>query len=152
MICSHCATEMPEISVYCPSCGRSVRDDEDEKVAIDTRDALLGSLAYVALIPAIVFLSVPPLRPSQFIRFHAWQSILFTVVAVILGLLMRLLFAILSIFPVVGLLLAWLTAGVVFLGIVVCWAVLVVKAGQGYVYELPWLERLAWHLAGREQA
>jgi len=60
---------------------------------------------------------------------------------------MRGLFALFSIFAGVGLLLATLTVGLVFLAIVFLWLVLVIKAVQGEAYELPWLGRIAAGLA-----
>lgn len=148
MICSHCAAEMPEISSYCPSCGQSVPGDSSWPRSGNLQESLLGGLAYITIIPAIIFLLVPNFKSNSFIRFHSWQSILFSVAAVIIGLGMRVIFAILSVVPFIGFLFPWLAAGLAFLAIVFLWAVLVVKAGQGEVYELPWLGQIAARLAG----
>lgn len=151
MICPHCSAEMPEISAFCPVCGRSVlasdTPDFTELHAANTREALLGALAYVALLPAIALLAVPSLKASRFVRFHAWQSLLFTLTAVILAGCMRGLFAFFSLFPGTGFLLGVLTSGLIFLALVFLWLVVVVKAVQGESYEIPWLGRLAAGLA-----
>src|SRR5436309_3254037 len=105
MTCPHCAAEMPEISAFCPVCGRSVNAPPALR-ATDTRDAVLGAFAYVTVLPAILFL-VPALRSSRFVRFHSWQSVFFAVAAAIAAFVMKLLFAIFSILPVIGFLLAW---------------------------------------------
>jgi len=42
-------------------------------------DNAAGGLAYITIIPAIVFLIVEPYKKSSFVRFHAWQSIFFYV-------------------------------------------------------------------------
>ncbi|MGD0546774.1 MAG: hypothetical protein ABR991_02970 [Terracidiphilus sp.] len=42
-------------------------------------DNAAGGLAYITLIPAIVFLIVAPFKNSSYVRFHAWQSIFFFV-------------------------------------------------------------------------
>ena len=42
-------------------------------------DNAAGGLAYVTIIPAIVFLIVEPFKRSSYVRFHAWQSIFFFV-------------------------------------------------------------------------
>ena len=154
MICSYCSTEMPEISAFCPACGLSVDGgrSEDQILPAGVRDLLLGSLAYVALVPAIVFLAVPSLGSSRFVRFHAWQSILFVVASAIAGLATRLLFFVFPVIPFVGSLLAWLSIGLVVLGIVVLWGVLVLKAALGEAFELPWLGPLAAHLASKESS
>ena len=153
MICSHCAAVMPDISAYCPTCGRSVAEGPELPtgsdaiaVAADLREAILGALAYFTILPAIIFLAVPAFRAKPFLRFHAWQSILFACASAIIGAGMKAISAILSFVPFIGFLFSWLAAGLVFLALVMLWAVLVVKAGQGEAYELPWIGQFAARL------
>jgi len=139
---------MPDISAFCPGCGHSVQQVGEPLMGVaNPQDALLGALAYLTFLPAIVFLALHAFQSKTFVRFHAWQSIFFAVATVIIGLAMRMIFAILSFVPFVGFLFAWLSVGLVFLAIVVLWAVLVVKAGQGQAYELPWLGHYAAQLS-----
>jgi uncharacterized membrane protein len=147
MTCSHCLAEMPEISRFCPVCGRRV-DGEDALLFGHRREAVLGALAYVLAVPAIVLLVVPALKASRFLRFHSWQSLLFLIASALLAVAVRVIFVILSVFSWVGFLLAWLCAGVAALAIVVLWAVLVAKAAQGESYELPLIGSVAERLAG----
>jgi uncharacterized membrane protein len=147
MICSYCSSEMPDISAYCPGCGRAVRAAAEHLIAADAREGLFGALAYLTILPAIAFLAVPAFKSQTFVRFHAWQSILFTLTAAVIVFVMRLIFALFSLVPFIGVLFAWLAVGLVFLALVVLWAVLVVKAGQGEAYELPWLGHFAARLA-----
>jgi uncharacterized membrane protein len=133
---------MPEISAFCPGCGRSVEAPETLSAA-DARDALLGSLSYITLVPAILFLAIPAFRSRRFVRFHSWQSILFSIAAAVTALLMKFLFAMLSMVPAIGFLVAWLSVGVTFIAIVVIWVVLAVKALQGQSFQLPVLGRMA---------
>ena len=123
-------------------CRRSSRPKADSP-----RDAVFGALAYVAVVPAIVFLAVPAIRQRHFVRFHAFQSLLFVVATAILTGAFRLLFVVLSILPLLGFLIAWLSSGLGFLAIVFLWAVLVAKAAQGQSYELPVIGPLATRLA-----
>src|SRR5581483_5848325 len=140
MICSYCAAEMPEISAFCPGCGRAVKTDGGQEpacpefTALGLRDALLGALSYVALVPAIVFLVLPAFRGNRFVRFHSWQSVFFTTFVVLAALALRLVFALFSFLPVVGFLLAWLSVGVAMIAAVVLWVVLVVKAIRAESY------------------
>lgn len=154
MICSYCATQMPEISAFCPRCGRSVEVEESPEIRRNqpadagARAGVLGAMAYVGLIPAIIFLLVPPLKNSRFLRFHSWQSIFFAIAAAVLVPALRLLFIIFSLLPFIGFLLAWLSLGIGFLATVTLWAVLVTKAAQGHSYELPLIGPMAARLAG----
>lgn len=144
MICPHCDAPMPDVSAFCPACGLSVAESP---AAVSSRDRALGALAYVGLIPAIILLLIPPLRRNRFVRFHSWQSILFAIASALLGLVLKLLFVILAILPVVGFLFAWLSLGIGSMGIVFLWVVLFVKAALGNYYQLPvigpWAEQLA---------
>ena len=137
---------MPEVGVFCPGCGRPVEAPETLRAA-STRDALLGALAYVPVLPAILFLSIPALRSNRFVRFHSWQSLFFAVAAAVIALLVKLLFTIFSMLPSIGFLAAWLSIGVTFIATVVIWVVLAVKAVQGQSYKLPFLGDLAAKLA-----
>jgi uncharacterized membrane protein len=141
MICSYCDAPMPDVSVFCPACGRSTMSEDS--AAGDMRARVLSALAYVAVLPAIVFLLVPALRGNRSVHFHSLQSLLFSISSLLLGLIVRLMFFIFLFLP----LLAWLLLGTVTLGIFMIWIVLVVKAAQGYDFELPVIGRLAARLA-----
>src|SRR5215467_15792287 len=134
MICSSCAAEMPEVSVYCPACGSPVKSESDPFHTSDITEQLLGVLAYIAVVPAIVLVLIPALRDRKFVRFHAWQSLLFTAAACIFAVLLRVLFLLFSVLPFGGSLVAWLLIGVGALAITILWAALLVKAGLGDRY------------------
>ena len=137
---------MPDVSAFCPACGLSLAETPG---AIDSRDRALGALAYVGLIPAVVLLLIPALRGNRFVRFHSWQSVLFTIASAMLGLALKLLFVVLAILPVVGFLLAWLSLGIGSMGIFILWLVLLVKAALGNYYQLPLIGPFAEQLATR---
>jgi len=143
---------MPEISVFCPGCGYPVKSEHElsataDLANMDSTERLLGAAAYLTFVPAILFLLIPPVKSRRFARFHSWQSILFALSAGIFALALKLVFVVLSILPLIGFLVAWLSLGVGFLAIVVLWAVLVAKAAQGRSYELPLIGPLAVRLA-----
>ena len=52
-------------------------------------DNAAGVLAYVTIIPAIVFLIVAPFKSSSYVRFHAWQSIFFFVAWAVVHILVQ---------------------------------------------------------------
>jgi uncharacterized membrane protein len=135
---------MPDVSAFCPACGLSVAETPG---TVNSRDRALGALAYVGLLPAMILLLIPALRGNRFVRFHSWQSVLFTVASALLGLVLKLLFVILAILPVIGFLLAWLSLGIGSMGIFFLWVVLLIKAALGNSYQLPvigpWAEQLA---------
>src|SRR5690348_15233553 len=156
MNCSHCSASMPEISGFCPACGRAVtaiRHDEAELqpgvagVPYFSTDALLGAVAYFPIVPAVVFLVLPAIRRKRYVRFHSWQSLLLLVGTVVLAGVTRLAFSVLSMLSSFGFLLAWLLTGLVSLALVFLWIAIVIKALVGDGYELPligsWASRLS---------
>jgi len=74
-------------------------------------DNAAGGLAYITIIPAIVFLIIAPFKSSSYVRFHAWQSIFFfvawAVVDILVGLVQNLVpstvFLTLTVLQLVGL-------------------------------------------------
>jgi uncharacterized membrane protein len=143
---------MPEVSAFCPGCGRAVTahvETGTPEVAPLSRTSFLGAIAYVGILPAIVLLAVPALREHRFVRFHAWQSLLFAAGTLVVGIVAKLLFVVLSLFPFLGFLLAWLLAGIVALAMFFLWIAMVTKAALGEVYELPFIGERAASLANR---
>lgn len=150
---------MPDISAFCPACGRSTSasagrvlpQSEDttqtENMEFGVRERVLAALAYLALVPAVLFLILPSLKTARFVKFHSWQSVFFVAVTIVLAGMTRALFWLLAIIPAIGFLFATLMAGLVTLALVTVWCILVIKALQGKGYELPWLGRWAETLA-----
>ena len=136
--CPHCGAQMPETASFCPGCGRSMRSEPRASGKVGgIPEAIAGALAYLSFIPAIVFLFVEPFKKNPFVRFHSLQCLLFWGAGILLALAVKLASLVLFIIPVLGPLLVVLVSMVVGLGIVVIWLVLVVKALQGEMYELP---------------
>jgi uncharacterized membrane protein len=152
MNCSYCSATMPEVSAFCPGCGRAVPSPVEADTADVTplsRNSFLGAVAYLGILPAVVLLAVPALREKRFVRFHAWQSLLLAAGTVVVGIVTKLLFVVLSLFPFLGFLLAWLLAGLVALAIFFLWIATVTKAALGEAYELPYIGGWAASLANR---
>jgi uncharacterized membrane protein len=95
-------------------------------------DTAAGALAYITIIPAIIFLVMAPYNTKPFVRFHAFQSI--------------------------GLFVLWFCAGFViwipFLGwavglaLLVCWVLCILKASQGSRLKLPVISDFAAKQSG----
>jgi uncharacterized membrane protein len=112
-------------------------------ISVQPKDNLLAALAYVTFIPAVVFVLVDPLKRNRFVRFHSFQSIFLTVATIVIAIVLRILYPVLTLIPVIGYLLAWLVLALALLGLVILWLVLVVKALQGATFKLPLIGSLA---------
>jgi uncharacterized membrane protein len=106
-------------------------------------DNVAGALAYVTIIPAILFLVLEPFNRRRFIRFHSFQCIFFaiawTVVWIVLAFIGHIPFlgwATLLLWPLISL------AGFVI------WLILVIKAYQGKMFKLPMIGDMAEQQAG----
>ncbi|MGA3264117.1 MAG: DUF4870 domain-containing protein [Terracidiphilus sp.] len=100
-------------------------------------DNAAGALAYVTIIPAIVFLLVEPYNKNAYVRFHSWQSIF-------LGIAMFAIEIVLSVIPIVG----WILIPFVLIGFLVLWIIVLLKALKGQRFKLPFIGDLAEKQAG----
>jgi uncharacterized membrane protein len=101
-------------------------------------DNAAGGLAYVTIIPAIIFLVIEPFNRNPFVKFHCWQSIFLCIgcigvdiVLVILGRIPFIGFFTLFLWPLVGLL------------FLIIWVICLVNAFNGKQFKLPILGDLA---------
>jgi uncharacterized membrane protein len=89
-------------------------------------DNAAGALAYVTLIPAIIFLVMAEYNRRPFIRFHAFQSIFLGIACIVLT-------TVLSFIPVIG----WILEPFVLLAFFVFWLMALIKASGGKEWEIP---------------
>lgn len=135
---------MPDPAAFCPGCGRRMIAVPGAVASTGfLKENVAGALAYFTFIPAVIFLAAMPFKRNHFVRFHSFQSIYLLIAGVLVGLVMRLMFPVLSLIPWLGYLLAWLVAILVLLAWVMLWAVAVVKALQGELFRLPVIGGLA---------
>ena len=99
-------------------------------------ETLAGALAYF-LVPAIVFLLLPPYSKNRFVRFHSFQCLGLCLAALVIGALLRVAGFGLFFVPTLGRLLILLVSVVIPLAFFAVWVVLVVKALQGEMFKLP---------------
>jgi len=148
IVCTQCGAQISEQATACLACGQQVASQPAVAGAgRGIADNLAGALAYVTFIPAIVFLSVEPFNKSRFIRFHSLQSVLLAIALGLVGLVVKIGFAVLGLVPVVGRLIMMLVLLIVAVGCFILWIVLVIKALQRQTFKLPvigdWAERQA---------
>ena len=108
---------------------------------------IVGALAYLTFLPAIIFLIRDPYNENRFVRFHSVQCLLFWGAVIPVAIALKLAGLVLFVIPVLGPLLVTLLDVVVVLAAVVLWLVLMVKAFQGEMFKLPLLGDLAEHYA-----
>jgi uncharacterized membrane protein len=89
--CAECGSTISEDAAFCSACGSSVHahsDSESMQRSVESGTNTLSSnvaamLAYLlGLLTGIIFLSLEPYKRDPFIRFHAFQSICYSVVVI----------------------------------------------------------------------
>jgi uncharacterized membrane protein len=101
-------------------------------------DNVAGMLAYVTIIPAIVFLVTAPYNKNRFIRFHSFQCLFFCLALIVISVA----FSILTVVPFMALITIPLQM-IIGLGSLIVWIVLLLKANQGQMFKLPVIGDLA---------
>lgn len=135
--CVSCGGQVPAGASACPACGRATAAAAGSVPAapagaVGLTDNMAGALAYVTIVPAIVFLVVEPYNRNRFIRFHSFQCIFAAVAWTCLWVAL----SIVAHIPVFG----WLTILIwplISLGGFVVWIILVLKAYQNQMFKLP---------------
>jgi uncharacterized membrane protein len=101
-------------------------------------DNAAGGLAYVTIIPAIIFLIVEPFNRNRFVRFHSWQCIFFAIACFVIDIALIFLGRI----PGVGLL-NFILSPLIGLGFFILWLIVMIQAFNGKQFKLPIIGDLA---------
>ncbi len=95
-----------------------------------------GAIAYLTIIPAIIFLVMEPYNRNPFVKFHAFQCLGIAVTGFCLG--------IIGIIPILG----WLVFIVGWLVLMVTIIICIIKASQGGALKLPVISKFASQQSG----
>lgn len=101
-------------------------------------DNAAGGLAYITIIPAIVFLIVAPYNRSPFVRFHSWQSIFLAIAWFVVDIAM----IVLRRLPLLGWSI-WFLWPLLSLGFLILWIIVLIKAFNGERFKVPIVGDLA---------
>jgi uncharacterized membrane protein len=101
-------------------------------------DNAASGLAYITIIPAIIFLIVEPFNRNPLVRFHSWQSIFFCIACVVIDIALDIFRRI----PFIGWTL-WFLYPLVGLGFLIVWLIVLINAFNGKRFKLPVLGDLA---------
>jgi uncharacterized membrane protein len=140
--CPTCGTQIAD-GASCPKCTAGAGHAASTPSAAGLTDNVAGALAYVTIIPAIVFLVVEPFNKKRFIRFHAFQCLFFAVAWTVLWIGL----SIIAHLPFLGWATVLIWPLISLVGFVI-WLILVLKAYQGQMFKLPVIGDMAEQQAG----
>jgi uncharacterized membrane protein len=135
MICPSCNAETGSSSAFCPHCGANTTTGAAAAIPAQQgglSETAAGAVAYITIIPAIIFLVMEPYNRSSFIRFHSWQSIFLGVTAAVVH-------TILGVIPIIG----WILLLPVSLAFLALWIFVMIKASRGERYKIPFIGNFA---------
>ena len=168
MQCPSCSTENPAGATFCQHCGASLSAaaappqgggyaQVPQPAAAPAGAAYVpaqsglsdnsaAAIAYITIIPAIIFLVMEPYNRKPFVRYHAMQCIGLHV----------LWFAVWIALMIIGMILSMVHLGLLtlilwpicWIGLVVLWVLCVVGAAQGKWFKLPIIGDFARKQAG----
>ncbi|HVZ19294.1 MAG TPA: zinc-ribbon domain-containing protein [Terriglobales bacterium] len=134
--CTNCGAAMDEGAGFCSKCGKGPASASAGGAAAapaaapaaggGLQENVAGMLAYVTIIPAIIFLVMEPYNRNRFIRFHAFQCIFLCVALIVIHI-------VLGFIPIIG----WAISLLVSLVALALWIVLLMKAYGGQKFKIP---------------
>jgi uncharacterized membrane protein len=138
--CNMCGAQIADGTTTCAACA-SRAPAAAAPVASSTgamADNVAGMLAYVTIIPAIIFLVMEPYNKNRFIRFHSFQCLFFAVALIVLNIGL----SVLAVVPFMAIITIPLHL-LIGLGALILWIILLMKANQGQMYKLPMIGDIA---------
>jgi uncharacterized membrane protein len=164
MQCPVCHNEVSPQNAFCNSCGAPITAAAAAPAGAGVpppptyaaQPVVAGSglsenaaaaLAYVTVIPAIIFLVTEPYNKIRFVRFHSFQSIGLCIVWFALWIVLTFLQMALHLIPLIGLLFIFVQL-LISLCMFVAWLIVIMKASRGEWYKLPFIGDFAERQAG----
>ena len=170
-LCSQCGASLSEQAMFCQRCGAAVPHVTTEEMgataspaniarpqpgeealgaasegasgkALPIPENIAGVVAYITIIPAVVFLFVEPFKDNHFVRFHAFQHLFLWIAGFVIAIAAGILTAILQLIPFMRVLIFPL-AGLITLAWFFVWVLLVIKAYRHEFFKLPIIGDLA---------
>lgn len=154
--CASCGASLNEGATFCVACGSQRGAAGSGPVAaspaasVGMEPNVAGLLTYVlGALTGIIFLVLEPYKNDRFVRFHAFQSIFFTVAWIVFWIAWSIVWGILGAVTGGVLGLVSLPLGLlVSLAGLACWIFLMYKAYKGERYMLPYIGDLSAKQAG----
>lgn len=161
--CANCGTAWSEGAGFCANCGKPVGTTTYTAATQATQPVLspsaptnsglasnlAGALAYVlGFISGVVFLVLEPYRRDRFVRFHAMQSILFSVACIVFSIAWSIVWGILFSFSDALVFVDLPLRLLISLGLFLLWLFVMFQAYGKREYHIPFIGALAEKHAG----
>jgi uncharacterized membrane protein len=150
--CAKCGSLLSEGAAFCTVCGSPVAGVQNPVpgTTAGMTSNVAAALSYLlGIITGVLFLAMEPYKRDPFVRFHAFQSICFSVVAILLGMIWnRILWAGFYTFGFLVSLLG-LVGSLIGLAMIGYWLFLMYKAYNKEQYRIPIIGEFALRQASK---
>lgn len=154
MQCPSCSQEVS--GSFCNFCGATLAAASagGGSASVPTTNAGAGlspnaaaAIAYLTIIPSIVFLVLEPYKNMKLVRFHSIQNIALAVVWIVAYVALAVFGIVMHFIPFFGILILLLdmAIGVLFF---IAWLIAIIKASKGEFFKLPFIGAFAARQAG----
>jgi uncharacterized membrane protein len=109
-------------------------------------DNAAAAIAYLTIIPSIIFLLIDPYRRIPLVRFHSIQNIALAIAWVVVWMAVMVAEVILHFIPFIGVLFMLVNLAVA-IGFFIAWLMAIIKASQGQFFKLPFIGDYAARMA-----
>lgn len=159
--CAKCGAQLAEGVTFCGACGAPVGAAASPSAMSPAAPAptasagggltsnMAGALAYVTIIPAIIFLVMEPYNKDRFIRFHSFQCLFFAASMFALSIVLMIVGFVLAFIPVLGWILDLILWLVFCFGSLALVIFLIYKAYNNEKFLLPVIGKLAEQQASK---
>jgi uncharacterized membrane protein len=115
---------------------------DQSSASLPIPENIAAVIAYITIIPAIVFLYLEPFKHHRFVRFHAYQHIFLWAVGLAFAFAATILWTVMQLIPAMRVLVFPFT-GLIMLAWFFLWLLLVFKAYRHETFKLPFIGDLA---------
>ncbi|MFZ0731985.1 MAG: hypothetical protein WAM79_06645 [Candidatus Sulfotelmatobacter sp.] len=141
--CNMCGAQIADGMTTCAACASRTAGAGGAATATATApaqgmaDNIAGMLAYITIIPSIIFLVMEPYNKNRFVRFHSFQNLFFAGALIVCWIAFTILSMVLAFIPILGhiiIALAWFALAI---GSFIVWIIMLLKANGGQMWKLP---------------
>ncbi len=155
--CAKCGATLAEGATFCGSCGTAVGAAPAAPASGGAATAapaassggltsnVAGALAYLTIIPAIIFLVMEPYNKDRFVKFNAFQCLFLAGAAFV----MYVCLAILAVIPIIGWIIGLLFIPLVGLAVFILAVISAIKAYGNQKFMIPVIGKLAEQQANK---
>jgi uncharacterized membrane protein len=152
--CAKCGATLAEGTGFCGSCGTPVAAAGGTPAVSAASGApgggaagsssglapnVAGALAYITIIPAIIFLVMEPYNKDRFIKFHAFQCLFLAAAGFAAGICLM----VLNVIPIIGTIISLLLFPLLWLAVFVLAVISAIKAYNNQKFMIPFIGKLA---------